>query len=326
MQQIYPLVTIAIPTYNRAAFLAGAVDSALKQTYRHLEVLVLDNCSTDNTRETVSAINDPRVRYIRNESNLGMTGNFNRSLELFRGDYWVFLPDDDRLLPGYCEACLGLFHKYPDLGLVSSPDIACDPSGRELWRYPVRGPEYITPKQMWKRLVYMGQEVSHPMVARQAIESAGFFDASFPYLADYDYWVRVSTRFPAGYVQGHYSVTTSHPGQASTMGWQSSSNPSLIVGMKTVTKAFADPSCPLSKLEKLRCLWREGDRFFMLAVKLFLQGKRTMACSILQDLKAYESLPLQAVYSLLHSPVFLYKGIWRRVMIRRGKPFMHKYA
>ena len=326
MQNHYPLVTIAIPTYNRAKFIRGAVECALGQTYPHVEVLVIDNCSTDRTQEIVSKVKDSRLRYVRNEHNLGMTGNFNRSLELFRGDYWVFLPDDDRLLPEYCQVCLDLFRKHPDLGLVSSPDIACDPSGKELWRYPIRGPEYIIPDQMWKRLVHMGQEISHPMIARHAIEATGFFDDSFPYLGDYDYWVRISTRFPIGYVQGHYSVTTSHPQQASALGWQRVSNPNLIVGMKTVTKALASPSCPLTEIEKMRCIWREGDRYFVQGIKRLLLGKRKEAMDIFSELRQYESLPLQALYSFLHFPVYAYKSIWRRIMIRRGKPFVMKYA
>lgn len=326
MHEKYPLVTIAIPTYNRADFVGKAVESALKQTHQNIEVLVIDNCSTDNTKDVISSIKEPRVRYVRNERNLGMTGNFNRSLEIFKGDYWVFLPDDDMLLPEYCESCLNLFKKYPDLGLVSSPNIACDPLGNELWRYPIRGPEYINVKQMWKRLVRMGHEISHPIISRRAIEVIGFFDDSFPWLADYDYWVRVSTRFPIGYVQGYYSVMTSHGEQASTLGWQSISNPNLVVCMKTVTKAIGAPNCPLTKIDKFHCLYREGNRFFLHAIKRLLIGNKTQATSTLRELSQYESLLWQAIYSFIFFPISVYKSIWLRIKKRAGKPFIHKYA
>jgi glycosyltransferase involved in cell wall biosynthesis len=100
MDKEYPKVSIMIPTYNRAHFLAEAIESALMQDYPNLEVIVSDNASTDNTRECVQRyLTDPRFRYYRNDENLGSSANYERLLyEYAAGVYGQYLTDDDVLL------------------------------------------------------------------------------------------------------------------------------------------------------------------------------------------------------------------------------------
>jgi glycosyltransferase involved in cell wall biosynthesis len=89
-------VTIMIPTYNQVAFISEAIDSALAQTYPNLEVIVGDDASTDSTPEIVAKINDPRLKYVRNISNLGRTANYKNLLyNHATGDYVVNLDGDD---------------------------------------------------------------------------------------------------------------------------------------------------------------------------------------------------------------------------------------
>jgi glycosyltransferase involved in cell wall biosynthesis len=102
-----PLVTIAISTYNRAnSYLPRALDSALSQTYPNLEVIVADNCSSDDTGGVVARRADRRVRYFRHEANIGPNNNFNFCLEQARGDYFLLLHDDDRIDPDFVESCI----------------------------------------------------------------------------------------------------------------------------------------------------------------------------------------------------------------------------
>lgn len=91
-------VTVAIPTYNRAALLRQAVESALGQTYQDIEVLVADNSSTDNTDDAMKQFfEDRRVRYFRHSENRGFINNFNFCLEKASGEYFLLLSDDDIL-------------------------------------------------------------------------------------------------------------------------------------------------------------------------------------------------------------------------------------
>lgn len=105
-----PKVTIAIPTFNRVDFLRQALDSALAQTYRNIEVVVSDNASTDGTQQLLSGYSDQRLKSIRQASNIGMMGNWDACLADASGEFFLLLSDDDvlernaiaQLISGFC--------------------------------------------------------------------------------------------------------------------------------------------------------------------------------------------------------------------------------
>ena len=114
-----PLVTIAIPTYNRAAsYLPQVLKAALNQTYSNLEIIVSDNCSSDNTPGLVSAITDPRLRYIRHEVNIGGNNNFNFCIQQAKGEFFLLLHDDDLIDEDFIETCIRAANGIPDVGMV----------------------------------------------------------------------------------------------------------------------------------------------------------------------------------------------------------------
>lgn len=118
---LYPKVSIIIPTFNRAAMLPNAIDSALVQDYPNLEVVVSDNASTDETPAVVDRYKaDPRLRYFRNSSNLGMAGNWAKALREYASGTWaLILCDDDMLIdPGYVGAAVDLATQHPGVVLV----------------------------------------------------------------------------------------------------------------------------------------------------------------------------------------------------------------
>ena len=104
-----PLVTIAIPTVNRAGFLVESVESALLQTYPFVEVVVVDNASEDDTPQVFGKLNDPRLRKYRFEERANSADNWNRCLGLATGEYFLLLSDDDKLSPNAIEKMLDRF-------------------------------------------------------------------------------------------------------------------------------------------------------------------------------------------------------------------------
>ena len=113
-----PLVTIAIPTFNRASWLGGCVCSALAQSYQRFEVLVSDNASSDETALVLDQFSDERLRVVRQRENIGGTANWNACLAEAKGEYVVFLPDDDRISPWLLERCIALIRREPQIPLV----------------------------------------------------------------------------------------------------------------------------------------------------------------------------------------------------------------
>lgn len=114
-----PLVSIGIPTFNRAERnLRNVIERALGQTYRNIEVIVSDNCSSDNTPELVGAIKDPRLRYFRQESNIGGNNNFNFCLSQTKGEYFLLFHDDDMIDADFVEACIASLKPSQEVGVI----------------------------------------------------------------------------------------------------------------------------------------------------------------------------------------------------------------
>lgn len=116
-----PLVSIGIPTFERAGTLVRALDSALAQTYAQLEVVISDNASADGTEALcrAAAASDPRVRYLRHERNQGPTANFNELFAACSGAYVMMLADDDWLDPSYVSDCLAALRADASAALVA---------------------------------------------------------------------------------------------------------------------------------------------------------------------------------------------------------------
>ena len=122
-----PLVSIIIPTYNYGRYLSKAVKSCLDQTYGNLEIIVVDDGSTDDTRVVVEGL-DSRVAYVHQE-NQGVSAARNNGLRRAKGTFIAFLDADDYLLSDSVAARVEVLLKHPDVGIVFTDADSCDPSG-----------------------------------------------------------------------------------------------------------------------------------------------------------------------------------------------------
>jgi glycosyltransferase involved in cell wall biosynthesis len=127
---LFPLVTIAIPTYNRAeGYLRHAIGCALAQTYRNIEIVISDNCSSDSTGEIVKGYADSRIRYFRQQVNIGANNNFNFCLEKARGHYFILLHDDDAIDADFVELCMRSACYRTGIGIIRTGARVIDGEG-----------------------------------------------------------------------------------------------------------------------------------------------------------------------------------------------------
>src|SRR5262249_32156328 len=119
-----PTVTFVVPCFKLAHFLPECIGSILSQSYRDFEVLIMDDCSPDSTPQVAQSFNDPRVRHVRNERNLGHLRNFNKGIGLARGEYiWLISADDRLRRPYVLERYVQLLQAHPEVGYAFCPAV-----------------------------------------------------------------------------------------------------------------------------------------------------------------------------------------------------------
>ncbi|MEX0686554.1 MAG: glycosyltransferase family 2 protein [Balneolales bacterium] len=130
MSKHKPLVTIGLSTYNRSdSYLRYALDSAVSQTWPNLEIIVSDNCSSDNTEEVVNSYSDPKIKYFRQERNIGAPDNFNFCVNQARGKYFLLLHDDDVIDSDFIETCMQALNDNKETGIIRSGTRIVDSKG-----------------------------------------------------------------------------------------------------------------------------------------------------------------------------------------------------
>ena len=127
-----PKTTIVIPTFNREDLVKKSVISSISQTYENIEVLVVDDCSTDNTEAVVRGIGDSRIKYIRLDTNSGPQVARNTGITAATGDYICFLDSDDEYSPDFIKECLEAVKKNPGCSVVYCGYNVIDENGRKL--------------------------------------------------------------------------------------------------------------------------------------------------------------------------------------------------
>ncbi len=128
-----PLVSIGIPTYNRAnSYLKHALRSAVNQTYKNVEIIVSDNCSADDTESAVKEFNDSRIRYYRQKENIGAVPNCNFCLEQSQGKYFLALYDDDLIDDDFISTCMEAVQPPCEPGVIFTGAREIDSQGNVL--------------------------------------------------------------------------------------------------------------------------------------------------------------------------------------------------
>jgi glycosyltransferase involved in cell wall biosynthesis len=139
MQQRLPLVSVIITSYNRASLIVKTIESALAQDYPNLEIIISDNCSTDDSDAVIRKYTgDPRIRYFRNAENIGMMPNFIKATyELSRGEYLTYVSSDDYLTdPTFVSECIKIVNKHDDVLLVFGKLLGQNTENGILWKMP----------------------------------------------------------------------------------------------------------------------------------------------------------------------------------------------
>lgn len=193
-------VSVCLVTYNRATVLPETIESILGQTFSDFELIISDDCSPDDTEKVCRdyAKRDSRIRYFRNEANLGMPGNLNVAIRRSRGRYIANLHDGDIFREDLLEKWKGALDRYPSAGLVANHYEYLDDHGRRTGRISRYYDSELIPgsRLLADMMLMTGSPVHGTVMARRsAYEAVGEFDPRFGIISDVDMWLRLAARF-----------------------------------------------------------------------------------------------------------------------------------
>jgi glycosyltransferase involved in cell wall biosynthesis len=188
-----PVVTFVVPCYKLGHVLRDCVESILAQTYTDFEVLIMDDCSPDDTPAVARSFTDARVRHVRNERNLGHLKNYDKGIQLARGRYLWLISADDKLRRAYVlEQFVAALDASPDASFVFCPAMKFDDDG-ELGMYGAHGDRHHTfrPSEFLPTLL-AGNSVSAPaaMARKECYDRIGGFPLDLPFAGDWYIWAR----------------------------------------------------------------------------------------------------------------------------------------
>lgn len=210
-----PLVSICIPTYQRPELLERAIRSCLAQTYPYFEILITDNSLDDASGQMVARLNDPRIYYHTNGTNIGPHSSADLVATMATGKYVKFLMDDDLLKPRCLELMVAALEQNPSAGLVMAPMDIIDGNDQRIFPffYVFRKMTYRYRYQLGDGLIgqkkilldFMTRDYpccvpSGVMWRRECFDRLGYFDRQADFAGDLDFCMRIATHWDFYYI------------------------------------------------------------------------------------------------------------------------------
>ncbi|MDD6233667.1 MAG: glycosyltransferase [Lachnospiraceae bacterium] len=190
------LVSVCIPAYNSGRFIVRTIESILNQTYKNIEIVVVDDCSSDDTVDKVKNIKDDRIKLIVNESNLGMSRNWDKCIRSCTGRYVKLIPADDCIYPDCISRSVVILEKHPEVSLVVVGTDLVDNDDKITGSYmhwPGNG--IVKGARIAKTSVMLNNFWGNPVCAlfrKEDYIATGGFDDDIPYILDFDLWLGLS--------------------------------------------------------------------------------------------------------------------------------------
>lgn len=312
-----PTVSVIVPTYNRANLIARAIKSVLNQTYQNFEIIVVDDKSTDGTKEVVKNFKDKRIKYICLKKNSGTSSKpRNVAIEKSQGKYIAFLDSDDEWLPEKLEKQIAVFQtKTPHTGVIYTGYFVRD------WKGKVIGT--ATPKYRGivdeKILISNFIGASTVMVKRECLAKVGGFDTNLPCCQDWDMWIKLSKHFEFDFIPENLVEYHMHNDGRTSANFQA-----VIKGYETVLKKFSEDIEKQKRKVKANCYFNLGNYYCHLG-NMHEARHNTIKAILIQpwNIKYFIYLFASFFSSKMYSYFILFKRKIRQILFvlnKRLKP------
>lgn len=312
-----PLVSIIVPTFNRAQLVAEAIKSVLNQTYGNFEIIIIDDYSTDNTAELIGKINDDRISYFCLNKNQGAPAARNIGLKKASGQLIAFLDSDDQWVSTKLEKQVALFEREQHIGLVYTGIKFINNQSERVLVPKVRGD--ISKNILMKN--YVGP-TSSVLIKKALIDKVGGFDNTLPSCQDWDLFIRIGQICEIDYIAEPLVLYFEHGGTR------------ISTNSKAVVKGHLKIHSKYHRLIKALSI-NEKKKHFLNMGKLFLKASLLkIDKNIIEKIRFLEKVIFNGIRlfftnivklsPLLASKIIYYKKFKKRLNLKNPQTFNEK--
>ena len=322
-----PLVSIVIPAYDAAPFLREALDSLLAQTYDNVEIILLDDASTDATPE-IAAEYTGAIAYVRQLTNLGIYDNINVGISLAHGDLIATYHADDIYLPTIVEAQVNYLNAHPEVGAVFCADILVDAEGLEYARLvlppEIRGEKPLDyPTVLNALLTYKNRFLVSPtMMVRASVhhEVGVYRQVQYRNTSDVEMWLRIARRYPIAVIESHLMKYRHFHGSSAQRYHRLRTEPENFFIILDEYLAAGDSALVTPQSRVNYEAHRSEDRL-MNAISCYIKGQPSDGRRALRDVQI--SAILRATQVQKWRLLALTAGMWGLLRLPRVETFAH---
>lgn len=239
-------VSIIMPVYNGAKYLASAIESVLAQTYPAIQLILVNDCATDNSAEIIQGyLPDPRITFLTNLTNSGVAASRNVALKHATGAFIAFHDQDDLWLPNKLSLQMAALQQHPEVGLLHTRYARIDTEGTLLPEYCSldegafgnSSAETIVGDVFEEIFISNDIQPLTSIIPKKVLDEVGWFNPDLPGVDDYELWLRIARRYPIGHLQTILGYWRMHQAQQSKQGYKM-----LLIRLKAMnTFLSADP-------------------------------------------------------------------------------------
>jgi glycosyltransferase involved in cell wall biosynthesis len=215
-------ISVILPVYNGMPFLKTSVESVLAQQWQNFELLIVDDCSTDNSYKWLQSLQDERIKLFRNSINRGLFYNLNFLIKHCGTSLIKLWSQDDVMYPDCLGAFVSFHQQYPDIGFSYCNRDYIDANGNfTITNIKDDTPAIISTSLHTRIAFYTGSiagNIANVAITKAAIDSVGLFNEQMKISGDFEMWVRIARYFPVGFINKPVVQLRNHKQQLSSQG------------------------------------------------------------------------------------------------------------
>lgn len=265
-----PKITVLMPVYNAQQYLNEAIDSILNQTFTDFEFLIINDGSTDGSKKIILSYKDPRIRYLENKKNLGVTKTLNRGLRLAKGEYIARMDADDISLPNRFKKQVEFIEKNLQVAVCGTWArlIGNKSHNNDIWKSP-------SDFQSIKSLALFYSPIYHPtvLIRNNMLKRYNLsYNPSFTHAEDYELWVRIMKKAKVANLKEVLLFHRIHPGEVGNIYKQTQVESANRVRLYQLNKLGIFPKPEELAVHQAISYWQfKPDKEFVHAARLWLK-------------------------------------------------------